>query len=231
MQLLYVDESGSTADPRQSYFVLAGFSVGERRGYWIGRRLDAIAAQFDPADPRSIELHGSPMFQGRGAVWSKVPREARVRALCDALDVLVASGPRTRVFAIAVRKAAISPSDPVSFAFEQLLNRFDRYLLRLQRRGEAQRGLVIFDKSSYETTLQGLAVDFRSVGHRWGVIRNLSEVPLFLDSRASRLVQLADLVAYAVFRHCEAGDLRFHDRLRSSFDAEGGIIHGFRRWT
>ncbi len=230
MQLLYVDESGSTADPRQSFFVLAGFSIGERRGYWIGRRLDAIAARFDPADPRSIELHGSPMLQGRGSVWATVPSEARIRALCDALDVLKASGPRTRVFAIAVRKAATPQGDPVAFAFEQLLNRFDRYLLRLQRMGEPQRGLVIFDKSSYETTLQGLAVDFRSVGHRWGVIRNLAEVPLFLDSRASRLVQLADLVAYAIFRHCEAGDSRFHDRIRGCFDAEGGILHGFRQW-
>lgn len=56
---------------------------------------------------------------------------------------------------------------------------------------------MIFDKSTYEETIQNLATDFRTVGHQWNVIANLAEVPLFLDSKASRLIQLADLVAYA----------------------------------
>ena len=48
--------------------------------------------------------------------------------------------------------------------------------------------------------LQSLAAEFKAVGHSWGVTHNLADVPLFVDSRATRLIQYADLVAYAMWR-------------------------------
>jgi hypothetical protein len=80
------------------------------------------------------------------------------------------------------------------------------------------RGLIILDKSTSETTLQNLAVNFREVGTRWGELKNLAEVPLFVDSKATRLVQLADHVAYAVFRRYEAKDANYFDPILSRFD-------------
>lgn len=100
------------------------------------------------------------------------------------------SHPNNRVFASVIKKVSVSPQDPVEFAFEQLASRFDYYLKRLHKNGDTHRGLIVFDKSTYETTLQTLATDFRTVGHTWDVIRNLAEVPLFLDSKASRLYNL-----------------------------------------
>lgn len=225
MYLLYADESGSAADPNLQYFVMAGVCLFERQGHWISQRLDAIAARFDPADPASVELHGSPMRQGRD-FWKSFSVPDRVQAIKDALQALASSNRDNRIFVVSVRRAAISPEDPVAYAFEQIANRFDRYLLRLHRAGETQRGIMIFDKSTYEESLQGLATDFRTTGHRWGTLRNLSEVPLFLDSRASRLIQLADLVAYAAFRHFEKADSQFFDIVRSRIDADGGVQHG-----
>ncbi|MHC5829162.1 MAG: DUF3800 domain-containing protein, partial [Nostoc sp.] len=105
-------------------------------------------------------------------------------------------------------------------------SRFDRYLIRQHKNDNTQRGIIIFDKSTYETTIQSLATDFRTIGYSWGVIRNFSEVPLFLDSKASTLIQLADLLAYAIFRHFEKGDSRFFSIIQSRFDSEGGIVHG-----
>jgi hypothetical protein len=64
MYLLYLDDSGSTTDNSQQYFVLAGLSVFERQGWWISQELEKIAAAFNPADPASVELHGSPMLNG-----------------------------------------------------------------------------------------------------------------------------------------------------------------------
>jgi len=49
MHLLYADESGSTNDPKQQHFVLAGLSVFERQGFWISTELDNIAAEINPA--------------------------------------------------------------------------------------------------------------------------------------------------------------------------------------
>ena len=88
------------------------------------------------------------------------------------------------------------------------------------------RTLAFFDESTYENTLQRLATDFRVIGHSWGLLRNLAEVPLFIDSRASRLIQLADLVAYAIFRKFEANDDQFYRIIAGDFDSQSGIAHG-----
>lgn len=225
MYLLYADESGTVTDPNQTYFVLAGLSVFERQGYWIANQLDMIAARFNPADPSSVELHGNPMLGGKGA-WRRHPKADRERAIEDILQVLLNSHPSNRVFASVITKAIVSPKDPVEVAFEQMASRFDQYLMRLHRNGDTQRGIIIFDKSTYETTIQALARDFRTLGHSWGVIRNFSEVPLFLDSKASRLTQLADVIAYAIYRHYERADSRFFSIIKERFDTEGGIVHG-----
>jgi hypothetical protein len=225
MYLLYADESGTTHDPNQQYFVLACSCAFERQGFWLASELDKIASRFNPADPASVELHGSPMLAGKG-MWRYHPLIDREQAIRDALDVLAQSHQSNRLFASVIRKSAVSPRDPVETAFEQVASRFDRYLMRLHYAGDTQRGLIIFDKTTCETTLQSLAADFRTVGHTWGIIRNFSEVPLFLDSKASRLIQLADLVAYAVFRHFEKNDSRFYSLIESRFDSDGGIVHG-----
>src|SRR2546423_259671 len=148
MYLLYADESGGVGDPKQQFFVLAGFCVFERQGFWIGRELDKIAARFNPADPTSVELHGNPMYVGQG-IFRRFTREARIAAISDALRVLLDSHPDNHLFACVVRKAKVSPADPVEYAFEQLANRFDRYLTRLHKAGDTQRGVILFDKSTY----------------------------------------------------------------------------------
>lgn len=165
------------------------------------------------------------MLSGKG-VWRSHPTNDRVQAITDVLQVLLSSHQSNRLFASVIRKSTISPRDPVEFAFEQLSSRFDQYLARLHKNGDTQRGIIIFDKSTYETTIQSLATDFRTIGHRWGIIRNFSEAPLFLDSRASRLIQLADIIAYVTFRYSERRDNRFFSIIQDRFDSEGGVVHG-----
>ncbi len=225
MHLLYVDESGTTSDPKQIFFILAGVSIHETQGFWLSSELDKIAARFNPAAPSTVELHGSPMLKGR-SFWRQFPVSERIKAIKDALSILATSHGGNRIFACAIRKSSVSPKDPVELAFEQLASRFDYYLNRLFKRGNPSRGIIIFDKSTYETTIQNLATDFRNIGHTWNVIRNLAEVPLFIDSRASRLTQLADLVAYAFFQHYEHKDDQFYSIISDRLDKDGGIIHG-----
>ena len=47
-----------------------------------------------------------------------------------------------------------------------------------------------------------------------------------MDSRASRCVQIADHVAYAVYRRYSAGDTNYLDIVLSRFDYDGGVLHG-----
>lgn len=64
MYLLYADESGNITDINQKHFVLAGFCAFERQGYWLSNGLDQIAKRFNPAEPNTFELHGSPCSAG-----------------------------------------------------------------------------------------------------------------------------------------------------------------------
>lgn len=193
------------------------------------KELEKIAERFNAADPASVELHGNPMVQGNKG-WKQIAQADRITAIQDALYTLNRTHNSTRTFAVVVEKHAVSSENPMEFAFEQLLNRFDRYLGRLHLQGNTQRGLLVVDKSSFERRFQGLAHNFRSQGHRWGRVRNIAEVPLFADSRASRLIQLADLVSYGVFRYFEKSDDRFMKIMDSRFDREGAQVHGLVRW-
>jgi hypothetical protein len=228
MHLLYLDESGSVADPAQAFFVLAGVAVFERKTHWVEQKLNAIAERFAPATPHAVELHGSPMRSGREG-WKAHPLADRLAAIREALQIGVADHhPKSvRLFGAVIRKAALPGDDPVTHAFEQLSNRFDLYLKRLHHKhGDPQRGLMLFDKSSTEQRIQTLAREFKYTGHGWGKTSNYAEVPVFLDSRASRLIQLADLVAFALFRHFEHQDDSFFSVIQDCFDAEGGVVHG-----
>lgn len=191
--------------------------------------MEKIAQRFNAADPSSVELHGNPMLQGNKG-WKQIAQVERLNAIKDALCALDRTHHSTKIFAVVVEKNAVTDENPVEFAFEQLLNRFDRYLGRLHLQGDTQRGLLIVDKSTFERRFQGLAENFRTEGHRWGRLRNIAEVPLFADSRASRLIQLADLVSYSVFRFFEKSDDRFMELVRHRLDREGQQIHGLVKW-
>jgi hypothetical protein len=152
----------------------------------------------------SLELHASPMRSGKNE-WRKFKREERENAIVEALSVGVAQQNRHNV---------------------RLYNRFDQFLRRLHLSGNTQRGIMIFDKTSIEPRIQTLAREFKTSGHPWGHNRNYAEVPLFLDSKASRLIQLADLIAFAIFRHFEHRDSKYFDVIRHCFDEDGGVVHG-----
>lgn len=224
MHLLYLDDSGSVENPADRHIVLAGVSIFERQPHWLSQELDRIAGELWPDNPQGLEFRGADIRGGKRH-WRGIVREKREAAYRDALEVLVRS-PHVRLFAVAVHKSAATPQDAMGLAFEHICNRFDRMLGRLHHVGDTQRGLIILDKSSYETSLQGLSRDFRTIGHRWGRLYNLCDVPLFVDSRATRMIQYADMVAHAVRRYYENGDAALFDIIAAKFDAIGGVTHG-----
>lgn len=224
MYLLYLDDSGSVQNPADKHLVLAGLAVFERQPHWLSQQLDRIAERVWPDHPSALEFRGSDIVNGRKH-WRGVEKQARREALQQALSVLGSSS-HVRIFAAGIHKAAIAADDPMEYAFEQICNRFDRFLGRLFEAQNTQRGLIILDKSSYETSLQRLATTFRTDGHRWGRLFNLTDVPLFVDSRATRMIQYADMIAYSVRRYFENGDASLFDLISPRLDSFGGITHG-----
>ncbi|MCW5258162.1 DUF3800 domain-containing protein [Verminephrobacter aporrectodeae] len=209
MYLLYLDESGHPQDPGSNFFVLAGVAVFERSTHWLDSRISPIAARFNAADPSSVEFHGSPMHAGKGD-WSGIAPAERVQAVVDVLSLLGNQQLKLRVFASVIEKSTLPLNQILERSFEAVAHQFDQYLADMwTRHQDPQRGLVVCDKASYEQKLQALSSLFKHQGHQLGGrLRNFAEVPLFLDSRASRLIQLADLIAYWIFRYYQSKDDR-----------------------
>ncbi len=227
MYILYLDDSGSANNKNEEYLVLGGVSVFERDVYWITSKLDKLAASLYLENPSAVEFHASEIFSGRRPPWNGMSKELRRDVIKKVLQILADSREHTCAFACAVHKNSYPVADPMEMAFEDLCSRFDLYLKRLYHvNQDSQRGLIILDESAYETSLQKMAREFKSLGTRWGVLRNMAEVPLFVDSKASRLVQLADHVAYATFRYYQAEDTSYLNIILSKFDSEGGKLHG-----
>ena len=224
MHLLYLDDSGSVANAQDEYIVLAGLSLFERQPHWHSAQLDQIAKEFWPDKPQALEFRGTDIMTGKKH-WRGVGKADRSRAYREALGILSASK-HVRLFGAAIHKASLSPHDPMEFAFEHLCNRFDLMLGRLHKGGDTQRGLLVLDDSAYETSLQALATEFRTEGHRWGQLFNFADVPLFVNSKATRMIQFADLVAHAVRRYYEKGDNTLFDIIANKFDSVGGVVHG-----
>ena len=226
MHLLYLDDSGSVGNVKEQYLVLGGVSVFEAQSSWITQELDSLAQTIDPGDPHAVEFHASEIFARRSLPWKNLNQDEARGTIKSVLDVLAKAYDTARAFACVVHKPSFPDRDPMEIAFEDLCSRFDRYLRRMQASGDRQRGLVILDRSAHETTLQQMSVGFRTLGTQWGVIRSLADTPFFVDSRASRVIQLADHVAYALFRRYQYGDTQYLDRIAAKFDAEDGVVHG-----
>jgi hypothetical protein len=168
------------------------------------------------------------MRSGRDG-WKKFPLPQRIKAIENSLSEGIAKNKNSgvRLFAAIIDKNALVGEDPVEHAFEQIASRFDQYLRRLYtKHNDAQRGIILFDKSTTEKRIQTLARDFKYNGHTHGKTHNYAEVPVFLDSKASRLIQLADLVSYAINRRYTQRDSQFFDIIKDCFDSEGGVVHG-----
>jgi hypothetical protein len=226
MYLLYLDDSGSAGNQNESHLVLAGLAIFERQVHWLATELEALAHKLAPANPDDVEFRASDIFNHRKPPWNDLTKEDCREAIKDVLRIVARSHPSTRAFACAVHKKSFPNTDPMELAFEELCNRFDLLLKRLHAAEDTQRGLIVLDKSSYETSLQHLTRKFRSLGTRWGVLKNLADTPLFVESTASRAVQIADHIAYAVYRRYEGGDAQFFDIIASRFDQDDGSVHG-----
>ncbi len=89
------------------------------------------------------------------------------------------------------------------------------YLLYIDESG------AVDDPSQPFFVLAGIAIFERQT--HW-VEQKLNDIASRFNP--SRLIQLADLIAFSVYRHYSAGDDTLFKLIRTCFDAEGGINHG-----
>ena len=211
---------------------MGGVAAKENAIYHVIKELDDIIASSQLKIPPEIELHGVEIIRGK-KFWRKVSPNDRIAFFKSCLQVFKGrSRDNLRCFGIVLQKGALEGEDYGEYAFEQMSARFNSYLNREHRKRRGRkanfrhRGLIISDKSRYEETFQNLAADFRVNGTRWSQLANLAEVPLFADSRSSRLIQLADLVSYSLYQRFERNDPQYLGQFMSAFDYNAGRVHG-----
>ncbi|RQQ44902.1 DUF3800 domain-containing protein [Burkholderia stagnalis] len=207
MYLSYLDESGSPGDPNTPFFVLGGVAVFERQTHWLERELDAIADRYQQQIGQYLELHAGPMRSGKEG-WEKFTPAERAQASADVIRLLDVKRPK--VFAAVVEQNQfLRTADVLPYCYEVLATKFDDFLAyRYQRYNDPQRGIFVLDRkrTQEEKDMQVLHQTFKTVGHANGRLRNFAEVPMFADSKSTRLIQLADSIVYWIYRRFHAHD-------------------------
>jgi Protein of unknown function (DUF3800) len=246
--LLYLDESGTHAGA--PVFVLAGLAIHENDVWYLQRALHRqVAAVLRPhsLDPTSFEVHANELrardadLQARpthgkrkakpASPWLVIPEADRRSLLTNALRAVTAYRPQNarlpfRAFGAVVQATYANKEER---AYELVLNKFDEMLGRLyhENGGERQRGLVLHDvRQKEEKGIQAWTSLWRERAGNVGKINNIVDVPVFLDSRASRVIQAADLVAYALWRYYSKSEERFIKPMWHLFDNDRGQMHG-----
>ncbi len=62
---------------------------------------------------------------------------------------------------------------------------------------------------------------FRDSGADYGSVHNIVDIPYFAGRIDTRMLQLADIVAYAVFQYYEHNDPQYIELIKDRFDKRG----------
>lgn len=186
---------------------LAG-RINSRMNSFVGARLG-----------KQLEIHGGPMRSG-GGLWAQVPwnrRHGLARSLMRLIREWEHQGSRSQVqpFVVVVDKDFTSGA--TELAYGEILYLLDIFLRTGRRSGTPHNGILVADRSRYQRTIEAWVQIARA---RARLPRQdprrlyaLAEAPFFIDSRSTRLMQLADLLAYSVYRGHSAGDWNWADEV------------------
>ena len=226
MYLLYLDESGNERDANDQYFVLAGIALFERQIYYLSNRVEEIQNKYFP-NHQPITFHLTDIRAKKG-LWRKTQESARQAIIEELINVIVnVPNQGCLLFAAAVEKNATLWSEKaVEAATEQVCKRFDNFLKRSHHEENTQRGLLVFAEGRFDKRAKVWVHNFRQRGTTWGAINNLADIPYFASMQESRLLQLADFVAHAVWLLYEKRNPELIRPLLRHFDSTKGTLHG-----
>ncbi len=235
MYFLYLDESGDCHSWSQNNnFVIGGFAIHEGQVPSLTNQMNAIQQKYFPGIRVQIPFHANEIRAGRGK-FGNLGRSTRENLFEDLFNMIKNSVfPKAIAFStiLNITKATSSPTEDLSTVFSDVASRFNLFLTRGYRRGPKNKGMIIIDHSNedkYMEFFQG----YRDNGTQYGDIRNIVDIPYFASGKDTRMIQLADLCAYAVFRQYEHGDSAYFNYIEKKFDRRGGRgpIDGLKHMT
>ena len=72
---------------------------------------------------------------------------------------------------------------------------------------------------------------YQESGTLWTSINGIIETPLFVDSKLTSMVQIADLCSYALRRYLERGEDKMYKEIIKRADKKVGKMVGVRHFT
>lgn len=220
MYLFYVDESG---DPNsftkgQRNFVLGGVAIHEGQIRTFTEALDNVQKHFFPTIQFRLELHASEI--NAGVDRFRIGRE-RQDAFLDAVYSVIEDAwfPNLIVFITAIHESAVeTPRQVLRACLEDICERFNLFLVRQYKAGFKDKGLLIMDQSGRTQRVRECMDEFERHGTTHGYLGNIVDVPYFGDSEHTRMLQLADLVAWAGGRYFNKSDDTYLNKIWDRLD-------------
>lgn len=215
MLLCFVDESF-----KPDLYGFGAVMADASQTRWLAQRMHEIVAALQEygVEPQT-ELHAHPIFHGKGA-WSGVPPRVRVKVFLDVVEAVVASG--ATVLLRGARPEQLrryqdtrgfrDRHTPEQVAFQHLLQRVDR------RAGDLEmHALVIADERSDRDRHRERFAVYQAYGtpgtYMQTRLERLLDTVHFAPSHYSRMLQVADLVAF-VWVRSQTVDERDHRQAR-----------------
>lgn len=198
--LFYVDESRDRG--MRGHLLFAGLLADGEQVASAETDLDEIAedAWYDGMARWGTELHAAEIFNGAKS-WQKGTIQQRIDLLDKALSVIgrydievIARGVNIARF-----RKNYPGQDPYRWEFSNLLERLNERL-----RARQERGLVISDEQAqYREGIQrdvAHSKEYGTGGYRSQTLDRIVDTAHFVDSRLSRMIQLADMAAFVLRR-------------------------------
>lgn len=235
--MLFVDESGTPPNKpgRQKYFVLGGLVIPEAVWHQVEKELDVAKAAFNVTGEIKWRFF-SPHNKDFDNSISHLNEQQR-NLFRDKLFRIITSRKSLKIISVVASvdasydlEAIQNSDDLYQFAYKPLTERFQYFLQDMQRdSGQKTCGIIVCDHRGPRDDKRLQELHQRLI-HQDGLYsssyQNLIEGLFIAPSHWSVGIQLADLVAGAIYRNFESGDDRFFKKLLGSFRARGAIIEG-----
>jgi len=207
MYLLYLDESG---DPNswhsQKNYVIGGVAIYEGHINRFSGLVDSIQNKYFPGVQINIPFHATEIRRGKGHFLG-FPPEKRNQIMQEVYDVIGnAVFPNLVVFATDIDITAVkNPTQSRRDIFEDVCEKFNCFLVHQYKLHHFNKGLLVIDENR-ASEYRELVNDFKTQGTKHGYLGNVIDIPYFARCHQTRMLQLADFVANAVFRYYENND-------------------------
>ena len=200
-------------------FVIAGAAVHEGQIGRISGVLEGIQHEFFPDYNINISFHATDIKNGKKA-FKDLPSNSRAEMLNKLYDVFVDFHfPNLVAFATVMSTDYVKAEDQVlDTVFGDLMTRFNTFMVRQHNTGHPTKGLSIIDQA-HEKKYRELFGQYRVGGTKYGLINNIVDITYFAGRRDTRMLQLADLLAYGVFQYYEHSKSEYFDKIKKSFDS------------